>query len=517
MEFSRTRTIAGPTVVLLLVLSVVLTPVSSAAGPSVPPAIDMAPSDGQNLTLVDRLAPNRILVEVAPTAHNWFAGTFINLPTDGPLTIGFSMTGRDTRGEKADVSKWQGLKPVTTYADPTRYESYEWFRKDAGGRWVSGDLFKAEGERYAGTGAVPEQHAVPAALAPAFLSEDGGYWAPWREVDATEVLSGVNIFRLTHAFTAPTATVAMRVPFTYTYLQAFLARLQTGHFPGVAVEEIGATTEGRKLQIVRLDDPEAKAGTPPAKTILLIAREHATEPASSWVLMGALSALLRQTPEAKELRKNTTWLAIPIEDPDGSAHAVFDGLTDLFREVSDDPKASPEAYAYARYFTQYVYAGRTIHAAVTLHNVEANETEQIVCPFVSVRDKAEALRFNQAFFQSLAARGFVTGDPLLPWDYGFTPFRLYGWCAMQFGAFNPAFEVNDRYPAQRLSLARLREMGEVLANSLSRWLSTPEGKIVCARAEQIARLKRLERPVYYDRFGHNPEQRTRFDLITQGF
>lgn len=211
-------------VAIILVLCLVLALAGNAAGPQEPPAIDIIPSDGANLTLVDQLAPNRLLMELSPSVHNWFAGTFTNLPLGQPVTFGFSMTGKDSRGSVADVSKWRGLQPEMTYADPTRYESYEWFRKDARGHWISGDLCKPEAERDAGTGTVPDQQAIPGGLAAEFLSADGSYWSPWREVDATEVLTGVNIFRVTQTFHAPTATVAMRIPFTYTYLQEFLAR-----------------------------------------------------------------------------------------------------------------------------------------------------------------------------------------------------------------------------------------------------------------------------------------------------
>jgi len=473
--------------------------------------------EGANLTVVDQLTSHRLLVEVPPAAHNWFAGTFTGLPADGPVTIGFSMAGRDTPGNTADVAKWRGLLPVMTYADPARYESYEWFRRDKRGRWLSGDIFKDEQARFAGEGALPEQHAVPAELAAQFLSVEGDCWTPWREVDTTETLTGVNIFRLTHAFGAPSATVAMRVPFTYTYLRQYLDRLRAADLPGVSVQEIGQTKEGRKLQIVRLDDPAAPAGVPPAKTILLTAREHATEPASSWALAGALTALLRQTPEAEQLRKDTTWLVIPIIDPDGSVNGVFDRLTDMFSQAPANPADCPEVFAYARYFTQYIYDGRNIDVAVSLHNVEANESEQVVCPFVTLRDREAVLEFNQAFFRSLAGRGFVTGDPLRPWDYGFSPFRLFGWCSVQFGAFALAFEVNDRYPPQRLSLDRLQSLGGVLATSLQGWLDTPEGEIVRARAARLAALKRLERDVHYSRVGYGPEERADVDLITRGF
>jgi len=223
--------------------------------PPDPTPIALTPQDGFNLAVVDQITPHYVIVKLASPAHNWFAGTFTNLPTDKAVTIGLSMAGNDTRGNAADVKKWVGLMPVMTYADPTQYETYEWFRKDAQGRWVSGDPFKQGEARFAGTGKTPEQAVIPKEVAAQFLSADGQYWQAWREVDTAEAVPGINVFRITQRFARPTATVAMRVPYTYTYLQAFLAKLQAAKLPGVTVDEIGDTPEKRKLQCIRVEDP----------------------------------------------------------------------------------------------------------------------------------------------------------------------------------------------------------------------------------------------------------------------
>jgi len=219
-----------------------------------PPPIAVSPQDGFNLEVVDQITPH--YVKLASPAHNWFAGTFTDLPTDKGVTIGLSMAGNDTRGNAADVKKWVGLVPVMTYADPTQYETYEWFIKDQDGRWVSGDPFKQGEARFAGTGKVPDQMVIPEEVAEQFLSADGQYWQAWREVDHAEAVPGINVFRITQRFAYPTATVAMRVPYTYRFFQEFIQRLQTAKIAGVEIDLIGRTTPWfRKQHAIRTREP----------------------------------------------------------------------------------------------------------------------------------------------------------------------------------------------------------------------------------------------------------------------
>src|SRR5690242_16716505 len=66
------------------------------AEPSRP--ITIVPSDGFNLKVKEQISPNRLIVELSSTVHNWFAGTFTNLSQNGQTTIGLSMDGNDTQG-----------------------------------------------------------------------------------------------------------------------------------------------------------------------------------------------------------------------------------------------------------------------------------------------------------------------------------------------------------------------------------------------------------------------------------
>jgi len=478
------------------------------------PPIQIIPGDGMNLQIIDQISSHYLVVEVNTPVHNWFACALTNLPIDKEVTIGFSMAGKDSSGNKGDVTKWRGLKPVMTYADPNRYETSEWFQRDERGHWISGDPFKQGEQKLAGTGKTPEQSVIPQEIAEEFLSKDRKYWQAWREIDDTEVVTSLNIFRIRQKFAYPTATVAMRIPFTYTLLQNHLERLQAAGLPGVSVEEIGLTPDNRKLQIVRIAD----TATIPAserRTIVITAREHATEAASSWFLSGALADVATMS-TTDPRRRGVTWLFIPIQDPDGSAQASFDRLTEAFvpRRNSGVPA---EALAYARYFTDYIAAGGSLDAVISLHNVEAEECPNIFSPFIDSAYAYEVNEINRELFSDLQRIGYHAAKPNASWGHGRTTFRLYGWLADRFGALDLAYEVNDRYPPNRLSLATIQRGGGIMAEHLARWAAGPSGcdhhDVVLRRLEQ----HRLRREAYFSRARQRLADRTSHELLTLGY
>lgn len=483
---------------------------------TLPAPIGILPTEGFNLSMIDQPVPGRVVVGLTPPAHNWFAGTLTHLPLDRDTTIGLSMAGNDSKGNVGDVRKWDGLRPVMTYADPTKYDAYQWYHKNAQGHWMLEDPVPMAAAQDAGTGPVPIQHAIPPALAAQFLSDDGQYWLPWREIDTVEVLPQLNIFRMTQRFSSPTATVAMRIPCLYSFLHAYADRLEQAHLPGVTVETIGTTPEGRALQVIRLDDPGATLKPAERKTVLVIAREHTTEHASSWAVLGMIKALLAATPDARALRKETTWLFIPLEDPDGSAHVQFDHMTDRFM-LGNGETSPPEVFAYARYMTDYVYAGRPIDVAISLHNVEANEGEHLISPFADKRFLSTVLTVNHLIFDAVRQHGFQTSNPDVPWDQGFATFRLYGWVALSFGTLDLAFEVNDRYPKSRLILPRIFDLGGAMVAPISTWCASADGQRWHLRVRKLLTVKALERTIYFERVGYPPAQRTLMDLLLRAY
>ena len=135
------------------------------------------------------------------------------------------------------------------------------FRKDGSGRWVSGDPFKQGIEKYAGTGKVPKQSVIPEDIAEQFLSSDGKYWQAWRDVDNTQVIPTLHIFRIKQQFRYPTATIAMRVPYTYTYFISFINKLKEHINKSIYIDKIGTTTNNRPIFVIRIEDPTRNTNT----------------------------------------------------------------------------------------------------------------------------------------------------------------------------------------------------------------------------------------------------------------
>ena len=80
-----------------------------------------------NLVVIDKLAPDHLIVSIQPPIHNWWCGQF-DVPTDREVTIGFSLDENNPEEYQPNVEHLVGLKPLMTYADPGKYESYEWFK-----------------------------------------------------------------------------------------------------------------------------------------------------------------------------------------------------------------------------------------------------------------------------------------------------------------------------------------------------------------------------------------------------
>ncbi len=198
--------------------------------------------DSMNLSITRQPSLIQAQLKLTSSATNWFAGLFMNLPTDQETTIEIKLDAGGPKESPNSVVKWYQLHPVMTYADPNRYETYEWFNKDAQGRWVSGDTFKTGEQRYAGYGKIPVQHVLPPAITEQFLSADGRYWSAWREIDNVEAVVEKNVFRMKVKFTLPSAVVAIRMPYMPNYQSTFLEKLEQAHLPGVTVHHIGVST-----------------------------------------------------------------------------------------------------------------------------------------------------------------------------------------------------------------------------------------------------------------------------------
>jgi hypothetical protein len=322
----------------------------------------------------------------------------------------------------------------------------------------------------------------------------------------------------------------MRVPYTYTYLQQFIKRLQDAKLPGVKIVDLGATKEKRRVQIIQLEEVASTAldaaqplavgvATAPEKTkaatFAMIAREHATEHASSWAVHGALLDLIADTPHGKSLRKGMVYMLIPIQDPDGAANSQFERMTEKFSSANKKDNL-PEIDLYTRHFKDHVDAGNPLDAVISLHNVESDDGDNIFSPFITSWQVGPTVQFNKGLLGSMKAVGYAThiGKP----GEGVASNRLYGWLAHAFGTLGLVYEVNDRYPQKRLQLQELQGIGSVMVSYVSSWSRSGEGKGWRASRRSWLKKRIEEREIYYaDRGEPTDEHARKFDLEFFGY
>jgi hypothetical protein len=107
--------------------------------------------------------------------------------------------------------------------------------------------------------------------------------------------------------------VAHVPPYPFSRVERLLE--EVGGLACVRTEVIGKTAQGRDLHLVTVTDFDSPdAGK---KSVWLIARQHAWETGTSYVLEGALRFISSDAPAARELRKHVIVRFTPTMDPDG--------------------------------------------------------------------------------------------------------------------------------------------------------------------------------------------------------
>ena len=491
-----------------------------AAAPNPPLPIKVMAEEGFNLRIVDTLAdsegrPSEVILRETRPAHDWFAVTMdvTHMPKGVPITFGLSLAGEDTPHNTADVHKWRNLRPVISISDPAKTSSYEYYTRDAAGHWRSSDLFIDDAARDAGTGTLPDKLASHPERATPYLTDDGKTWQAWRTVEA-EVEPTINVFRVQQTLDEPALTLAMRVPFPYFYQNRFFHQLQAQaeRFPGVTVDTVGRSPEGRALQVLRFDPPHA-APTMNRPTILAYAREHGTEPDGSHCILGLARWLLSDDPAAIVSRRDTTWLLIPILDVDAAARAEY-RLGDVYTANAQPPM--PEATSYATYLVHRLDAGGRVDMVVNLNNLECDEGGNLLDSVVDPAQKTLTIALNTELFAQAKREGYTTGKPA-GWHTGQMPLRLSGWCAAHGGSLALIYELNACDPKSRLSLPRLQHLGAVLGQELSIFLHSPAFAPTASAITAQFAARRQAAAAWWPKVGHPVAARTAFDLFTMGY
>lgn len=482
---------------------------------AVRPGVMAEPTDSFNVKINEQASAHELVLGLTIPCHNFWAMRLSHLPTDAATQFVLSLEGNDTEN-KADVRKSAGLRPVVTYADPDRYESYVYYTKDDTGLWVSGDPFVTDDSRYAGTGKTPTQQVMPADLAEECLSPDGKYWCPWFEIDST-IAPELNTLRLNYQFRRSTASVSMRVPYSYTLLQAYLERLKKKNLPGVTVEDISQSGYRKSLhyfQLIKVEtpDPEKKpiADRP---TILIYAREHATEADGTWGAVSLMNWLLSDKKDAVEARQKATWIIIPILDVNGSVDAKFD-VADWFTS-SKGRETSLIPQVFAVYAVDWINAGRRLDFTVNLHNIECGEGPNLYSPIVNCYRREPGVTVNTRLFAAAEKAGYTVGSPDKV-SYGFVGLRFGSWCYQYLNSIDLAFELNTRAPKNSMNLSRIGQLGAIIGQQLYDYSQSADYQPIKTKMTAFVAKHAIDSAAWYKANGYSPDKRTLFDLF-QGY
>ncbi len=196
------------------------------------------------------------------------------------------------------------------------------------------------------------------------VSVDGGENWSWYRTETTTDSS----FTYTFAEDAKDVRFCLAMPYQAKDLQWFLARYQGN--PHLRVEELCQTTKGRSVERLHLGQLDGNA---PFR-VLLTARHHACEMMASYVLEGALAAILAPTDDGRWFQQNVEVLAVPFMDKDG----VEDGDQGKNRRPRDHNRdyAGTSIYPSVAQLRKFVpeWSQGKLLAAVDLH-----------CPYIHGR------------------------------------------------------------------------------------------------------------------------------------
>ncbi|MBI4876542.1 MAG: hypothetical protein HY822_18045 [Acidobacteria bacterium] len=217
----------------------------------------------------------------------------------------------------------------------------------------------------------PGSHAVTRNTRPVYSYDD----RTWKHFPDGNIEWDEKQVRLTLRFTPERGR--MWIAHVPPYTTAHLARLlgDIGRSPHVRQEPAGKTTQGRELPLVTITDLAAPERD--KKTIWIMARQHAWETGTSWVVDGAMRFLVSGSPEAARLRREILWKFFPLADPDGVVNGQVRFNThgfDVNRNWDTaEPSRMAEIAAMKNAMLAWIDGGRRIDLFLTLHNQEGGD------------------------------------------------------------------------------------------------------------------------------------------------
>jgi hypothetical protein len=195
--------------------------------------------------------------------------------------------------------------------------------------------------------------------------------------------------------------------------------------------------------------------------ILLYAREHADEQDGSWLVQGALQLLISSNPEAVQLRREFSFLIIPLLDPDGASVGEHENIITSFTLARE----TPESLAYTKWFKAWIDQGNRLDLALNIHNPPPTSAFHVACPQMDSEQHRldQSLKLHATIRNELTSAGYSVRET--PWTRGITEARLGAWLAKYYGTILLPYEVNSVSPKRQLNLTELRDVGKVMVSA----------------------------------------------------
>lgn len=136
----------------------------------------------------------------------------------------------------------------------------------------------------------------------------------WQHFQESEVTRPDRLtLRIKKKFARSKVWVARFHPYTYSDLMSYQERLRKSRF--VSISSIGLSSEGRDMPLWTITNPKRSARH--KSRVVIHARTHPGELASSWMLEGMVDYLLSSDSGAQRLRNNLIFEIVPMLNPDG--------------------------------------------------------------------------------------------------------------------------------------------------------------------------------------------------------
>ena len=188
-------------------------------------------------------------------------------------------------------------------------------------------------------------------------------------------------------------------PYSHERHQALIGRV--GDSPLARVERLGASVEGRDIDLVTIGGPGAAK-----KTIWIIARQHPGESMAEWFVEGLVERLIdRADPVARRLLERAVFYIVPNMNPDGSVRGNLRtnaAGANLNREwMEPSVEKSPEVFLVR---TRLQETG--VHAFFDIHGDEG-----LPYVFVAGGEMLPGFSAEQAAAQKEFIAGFKRASP----------------------------------------------------------------------------------------------------------